>query len=83
MWTKAFWKAVPERMVRGGAIAVAAVWITGQGILDIAEINDWVDVASLFASGAVGSLILSLAGGAFGPGDGPSLTGREDVIEDK
>ncbi len=80
MMNKKFWKAVPERMVRGGAIAVSTVWISADGILGIANINNIADVAVLFANGAIGSLILSIIGSTIGPGDGPSLTGSE-VIE--
>jgi hypothetical protein len=79
MWTKNFWQAAAERMVRGGAIAVTTTWIAGDGILNIAHVSDFKDVVVLYISGAVGSLLLSLAGSGLGPGDGPSLTGAEDV----
>jgi hypothetical protein len=79
MWTKKFWQATVERMVRGAAISVSAVYFGGDKVFDTFNVHTWQDVSSIGIAGAVGSLVLALIGGAVGKGDGPSLTGTEVV----
>lgn len=77
MWTKRYWKATAERVVRGAAIAVATVLgLDGGGAIAQAAPRD-LALAALY--GALGSLVLSLIGGAFGSGDGPAITGQEQL----
>lgn len=77
MFTLKFWKATAERVVRGAAIAAGVVLgLDGSGQIVHATLTD-VGVAAEY--GALGSLVLCLAGGFFGAGDGPSLTGREEL----
>ena len=70
MWTKDFWKATAERMVRGGAGALLSAWVVGDGQLDLFAM-DAERGASLFLGGAVVSLLFSLIGGA-ASGDKPA-----------
>lgn len=73
MFTKAFWKAAAERMVRGGAIAASAVW----PLSSFTTIDDGVNTAALvgfaFVWGAGGSLLLSLAGSQVADKGDPSF----------
>lgn len=78
MFTRRFWKATAERVVRGAAIAVATVTgLDGSGVIHANVDPQAIGVAALY--GAVGSLVLSLVGGAFGSGDGPAITGQEQL----
>lgn len=76
MFTLTFWKAAAERMVRGAAISVAAAYFGGDKVFDSLNVNTWADAGGLAIAGAVGSLVLSLAGQAI-TGNGPSLTSTE------
>lgn len=81
MWTKAFWKATGERVVRGAAVAMFAGFFGGDVTFDAMNVNTWQDFGALGVSGAVGSLLLCLIGGATS-GDNPAspaLTGTETV----
>jgi hypothetical protein len=40
MWTKKFWKAAAERMVRAGAASTLSFWVVGDGIFNAAH-ADW------------------------------------------
>ena len=82
MWTKEFWKAAAERMVRGGAAALGGALVAGDWVLDVMNVGNLGDGATVFIGGALTSLLMSLAGGAFGSGDGPSFTGTEAVTPD-
>jgi hypothetical protein len=78
MFTKRFWKATAERVVRGAAIAAATVTgLDGSGVIHINVDPQAVGAAAIY--GAVGSLILSLIGGTLGSGDGPSVFGQEHL----
>lgn len=79
IWTKAFWKATFERMVRGAAVAIFGVWFVGDVAFDTFNMATWEDVGALAIGGAFSSLLLCLIGGAFGAGDGPALTGVEEL----
>lgn len=77
MFTLKFWKATAERVVRGAAIGAGIVLgLDGTGQIAHASLQD-VGVSALY--GGLGSLVLCLAGGFFGAGDGPSLTGKEQL----
>jgi hypothetical protein len=75
MWTKKFWKAAAERMVRAGAASTLSFWVVGDGIFNAAH-ADWGNAGGIFAGAALVSLLLSLAGSTTGAA-GPSLTGAE------
>lgn len=77
MWTKEFWKATTERVIRGAAVAVFGGFFAGDVVFDAMNVNTWADVGSLAIGGAFGSLLLSLIGNTVGTGSGPSLTGAE------
>jgi hypothetical protein len=77
MWTREFWKATAERMIRGAAVAVGGAFFAGDWAFDALNVGTWQDVGALAIGGAFCSLVLALAGGAFGAGTGPSLTGHE------
>lgn len=79
MWTKAFWQATAERMVRGAAVAVAAAYFAGDVVFDAMHVSTWNDVLSLAVGGAFGSLVLALAGNAMNGGNGPALNSAENV----
>lgn len=80
MFTREFWKATVERMVRGGAIAASAIW----PLSTFTTVDDGVSSLSLaafaFAWGAGGSLLLSLAGSQVGVKGSPSFTDNERVL---
>lgn len=72
MWTKAFWKTTGELVVRGAVLAVAVVWTNG---VDVLSGNDWKEVGVAAVTGAVGSLIMSLASAKVGTNkDSPVVT---------
>ncbi len=81
MFTRAFWKATAERMVRGGAIAASLVW----PLSSFTTIDDGVSTLTVtafaFVWGAGGSLLLSLAGSRVGEKGEPSLTGAETLAD--
>jgi hypothetical protein len=78
MWTKKFWKATAERCVRGGAVAVFGAYFGADKVFDVMNVNTLADAGALYVSGAVGSLLLCLIGGAM-TGDGPSITNQEEL----
>ena len=78
MFTITFWKATAERVVRGAAVAVAALLGLAPTTQAVGSVNvQTLAVAALY--GALGSLVLCLAGTTLGAGDGPSLTGKEEL----
>lgn len=79
MFTLAFWKAIAERMVRGGAIAASLV-LPLSAWTNIDEATGSLSLAAFaFAWGALGSLLLSLAGSQIGEKGEPSFTGAEII----
>lgn len=80
MFTREFWKATAERMVRGGAIAASVVW----PLSTFTTIDDGVSSLSLagfaFVWGGIGSLLLSLGGSQVGVKGSPSFTDNERVL---
>lgn len=76
MWTKAFWRATAERIIRGALVSVAAAYFGGDLVFDALNVNSWRDVGSLAITGAFASLLLSLGGNALTK-SGPSFTDNE------
>jgi len=81
MWTRRFWKAALERMIRAGAAGVLAVWIVGDGFMNAFDV-DWQNALGVFAGSAVVSLLLSLAGSTVS-GNGPAFNSDEQVVPGK
>jgi len=79
MFKREFWKAAGERLVRAGAAAAVALY--GADATDVIHGADLMAGGQAFASGALLSLLLSLAGGKFGAGNGPSFTGAETTAD--
>jgi len=78
MFTLDFWKATAERAIRAAAASALSALVIGDGALNALE-ADWATLGGIAAGGAVVSLLVSLAGGTFGRGDGPSFTGTEQI----
>ena len=78
MWNKEFWKATAERMIRGAAAAVGAVWLAGDAVFDAFNLHTWDQVGSLAVGGAFMSLVMALAGNVITK-DGPSFNKTEVV----
>lgn len=78
MWTKDFWKAALERMVRGGAAALGGSLVAGDWLFDLWNLNSLQDGVTVFVGGALTSLLLALAGNAVS-GTGPSFNNVEVV----
>lgn len=76
MWNKAYWKATVERMIRGAAVAVGAVYLGADKVFDSMNVNTWTDVFNLAISGAFLSLVLSIGGNAITK-SGPSFNNAE------
>jgi len=74
MWTKAFWLATLERVVRGAASAVGGAYL-GKAF-DVLNPNTWQDIASIAAGGALTALVLCLGGNAITK-TGPSFNNTE------
>jgi hypothetical protein len=70
MFTRAFWKATLERMVRTFAQAVVAlIGGDGLGLVDV----DWGDAFSIGGLAAVAALLTAIVASGGGP-TGPGLT---------
>lgn len=60
MWTKKFWQDTLERVIRGAAVTLGGVLFVN-GSLNTHL--DWVAMGTAALAGAIGALVLSLAGG--------------------
>lgn len=78
MWTKQFWKAVGERIIRGAAAGISAGYFAGDVVFDAFNVNTWGDIGSLAIGGAFSALVLSLIGNAV-TGNGPALSKVETL----
>jgi hypothetical protein len=78
IWTKAFWKATAERMVR--AAAAGATGALTAGVTNLAEVP-WRGVLVTAGVAAAFSLLASLTINQ-ATGDGPALTHAEGVRDD-
>jgi hypothetical protein len=73
-FTKVFWLATLERAIRSFAASLASILTAdGTGILD----TDWGQKLSVAAMASLVTVLLAVAGGAVGNGNGPSFTGIE------
>ena len=77
IWQKAFWQAAAERAIKSAAQAMVLVLAAdiGFNVLTV----DWQETLGVGAGGAVLSILTSIISSGFGPGDGPSLTGAEQL----
>lgn len=80
MWSRGFWKATAERVIQGGAAAVAAGFFGGDVIFNALNVSTWLDVTSLFVGGGFSMLVFSLAGNAFSK-TGPAFNSTETITE--
>lgn len=78
MWSKKFWKAVAERVIRGAAAGVSAGYLAGDVVFNAFNVNTWADIGSLAVGGAFSALVLSLIGNAVTK-NGPAITTTETV----
>jgi hypothetical protein len=84
VFTRAFWRAATERMLRGGAIG-ALIYVGNQGV-DVIQANGAMNAFDLtwailgyFLGGVILSLLFSLAGNA-ASGSGPSFNQTEVIV---
>jgi hypothetical protein len=73
MFTKKFWKATLERVIRAFATSLTSVSIIGSNIVSI----DWKSQLLIAAGAAVGSLLLAIAGSQIGDPTDPSFTNKD------
>lgn len=77
MWTREFWKATFERMIRSAAAAVLGTWTLADGVLDMVSFNP--EKALAIAGGAAAySLLFALSGNVV-TGNGPAFNKDEHV----
>jgi len=76
LFSRAFLFATLERAIRSFAASLASLLTaTGTGLLD----TDWSEKLSVSAMAALVTVLLAIAGGTLGKGDGPSFIGREQL----
>ncbi len=78
MWNLEFWKATLERMVRGAAAALIAVFFVGDIVFDALSASTWQQAGAIALGGAFSSLLFSLVGNA-ATGNGPAITRNETL----
>ncbi len=80
MFTREFWKATAERAVRAGAIVASFAWGT-TAATEVGQLVGPLEATAVgFLWGAVGSVLLSLAGSQVGVKGSPSFTDNERVL---
>lgn len=67
----AFWKATLQRMIRSAAAACLAIWVGGDVVFSVMDLNSWKDFATVAITAAVAELLFALGGGK-SDGAGPS-----------
>lgn len=77
IWTRTYWKATVERMIRGGAAATISTFVVGDQVMNAFTI-DWSEAGGLFLGGAAASMLFSLIGNA-ATGEGPAITHAETL----
>lgn len=83
MFSKAFWLATGERVVRGAIAALAGVYLTGNLVFDTTDVSGSLQhIASIAVGGAFSALLLSL-GIQGAKRNGPALTGSEVLKADQ
>ncbi len=76
LFSKAFLLATVERAIRSFAASLASLLTAaGTGLLD----TNWFEKLSVSGMAALVTVLLAVAGGTFGKGDGPSFIGRENL----
>jgi hypothetical protein len=76
LFTRKFWLATLERAIRSFAASLASLLTaSGTGLLE----TSWAEKFSVAGMAAVVSVLLAIAGGTFGKGDGPSFSGEEEL----
>jgi hypothetical protein len=74
LFSRAFLLATVERAIRSFAASLASLLTAaGTGLLD----TNWFEKLSVSGMAALVSVLLAIAGGTFGKGDGPSFIGKE------
>jgi hypothetical protein len=74
LFSRAFLLATVERAIRSFAASLASLLTAaGTGLLD----TSWFEKLSVSGMAALVSVLLAIAGGTFGKGDGPSFIGKE------
>jgi len=74
LFSRAFLLATSERAIRSFAASLASLLTaTGTGLLD----TNWFEKLSVSGMAALVTVLLAVAGGTFGKGDGPSFIGQE------
>lgn len=73
MFTKKFWQATLERVIRSFAVSLTSVSVIGSNLTSI----DWKQQLLIAAGAALGSLLLALAGSQVGDPTDPSFTNKD------
>jgi hypothetical protein len=74
LFSRAFLLATLERAIRSFAASLASLLTAaGTGLLD----TNWFEKLSVSGMAALVTVLLAVAGGTFGKGDGPSFIGKE------
>ena len=74
LFSRAFLLATVERAIRSFAASLASLLTAaGTGLLD----TNWFEKLSVSGMAALVTVLLAVAGGTFGIGDGPSFIGQE------
>jgi hypothetical protein len=74
LFSRAFLLATVERAIRSFAASLASLLTAaGTGLLD----TNWFEKFSVSGMAALVTMLLAVAGGTFGKGDGPSFIGQE------
>jgi hypothetical protein len=77
IWTKAFWKSVTERALRGAAAAEVGAYVAGNLVFDATDIKLTIsNFLAIAVGGAVSAFGLSVVGNAVTK-NGPSFTDSE------
>lgn len=77
MWTATFWKATAERAVKTLAQTMLALWVVGDGMLNVFEV-DWANSFGVGLGALVVSLLTSLLSASVGPSGSPSLVADQE-----
>ena len=76
LFSRAFLLATVERAIRSFAASLASLLTAaGTGLLD----TNWFEKLSVSGMAALVTVLLAVAGGTFGKGDGPSFIGKEQL----
>jgi hypothetical protein len=80
LFSRAFLVATSERAIRSFAASLASLLTAaGTGVLD----TNWSEKLSVSGMAALVTVLLAIAGGTFGKGDGPSFIGGERLATER